>query len=292
MPKAKHHLKSLFLRKYKMNRNGKISLLGCGWLGFPLAKRLILEGFDVMATTTTDSKLPVLKAAGIDPYLVQFSEAVQIPDLKKFFKAETLIITIPPGRRDPNGFSNYGRMIKFVCKELPQSNISKLILISSTSVYPDSNILTDEYSAVLPDTDSGRLMADTEILLAEQKVSMISLRLAGLIGPGRMPGKFFAGKTNVPNGLAPVNLIHLDDAVGIILRLISEQKTQGVYNGSAPQHPSRQEFYTLAAELEGLEKPLFIPEKIEWKIVSTVRLTDELNYQFEFPSLIDWLRSI
>src|SRR6478672_8127433 len=105
-----------------MVNKGIISLLGCGWLGFPLAKSLISRKFEVMATTTSASKLEVLNLEGIDPYLVQFSHAVQIPDLKKFFNAEILIITIPPGRKDPNGFENYQQMIQFVCEELPRSN--------------------------------------------------------------------------------------------------------------------------------------------------------------------------
>lgn len=272
-----------------MDNKGVISLLGCGWLGFPLAKSLISKGFTVMASTTTYSKLEVFKKAGIDPYLVQFSDSVQIPDLKKFFNAEILIITIPPGRRDPKGFDTYRRMVKFVFNQLPHSKISKLILISSTSVYSDSNDIVDELTKTNPETESGQLMADTESYLGKQNVNLISLRLAGLIGPGRMPGKFFAGKTQIPNGLAPVNLIHQNDAIGILHCLIKDGNASGIFNGCAPTHPTREEFYTLAAELEGLAKPDFVSEKTAWKTVSSVRMANHLNYQFEIPSLMDWL---
>lgn len=275
-----------------MLKKGVIGLLGCGWLGFPLAKILVSNGFNVMATTTTSSKLEVLEAAGIDPYLVQISVDAPIPDLKKFFDAETLVITVPPGRRNPKGFENYRRMVQFICDALPRGKVTKLILISSTSVYADNNGLIDEYSKTFPDTESGQLMLETEILLGEQKVNMISLRLAGLIGPGRTPGRFFAGQIRVPNGLAPINLIHLDDAVGIIHRLIIDKKACGIFNGCAPAHPTKQEFYTLAAELEGFDKPDFIPEKNKWKIISSIRLAGELNYQFEVPSPMEWLHSI
>lgn len=275
-----------------MSKKGIISLLGCGWLGFPLAKSLISRDFTVMATTTTKSKLEVFRAVGIDPFLVQFSSAVQIPDVKKIFTAETLVITIPPGRKDPNGFGNYKRMIQIVCDELSCSKVKKLILISSTSVYPDNNELVDEYSKIFPSTESGQLMANTERVLANQNVDMISLRLAGLIGPGRFPGRFFAGKTKISNGLAPVNLIHLDDAIGILHRLIEDENVTGIFNGCAPDHPTKKEFYSLATELEGLEKPGFLSEKTSWKIVSSSRLRSELNYRFEYPSLMDWLHSM
>jgi len=272
-----------------MDSKGVISLLGCGWLGFPLAKSLISRGFTVKATTTTFSKLKKFENAGIDPYLVQFSDAVQVPDLKKFFDAEILIITIPPGRRDPNGFDNYRRMIRFVGSEIPNSKVSKLILISSTSVYSDRDANVNEESSVSPDTESGQLMAETESYLGKQNINLIILRLAGLIGPGRMPGKFFAGKTQIPNGFAPVNLIHLDDAIGILHCLIGDVLASGVFNGCAPSHPTKEEFYTRAAEVEDLMKPDFVLEKTGGKTVSSIRLGADLNYHFEIPYLMDWL---
>ncbi len=274
-----------------MSNKDTISLLGCGWLGFPLATRLISEGSHVRASTTSAAKLEVFKQAGIDPYLVQFSADGQFSELRKLFESETLIITIPPGRRDPSGFFNYQQMVKEVCNHLPGSKVARIIFISSTSVYPDCNAILDESSDVLPDTTSGKLIAETEALLSKQKVNLIVLRLSGLIGPGRMPGRFFAGKENIPNGLAPVNLVHLEDVIGIIRRLLSDHDATGIYNISAPSHPERAEFYTLAAKKEGLREPKFILEKERWKIVASRRVEKELNYEFRFPSLMDWIAS-
>ena len=271
---------------------GAISLLGCGWVGLPLAKSLVSQGYKVRASTTTTAKLAVLKSERIDPYLVHFSDDETILEQNEFFNAEILIITIPPGLRNPTGYDNYRKMVDYICRHLPDSEVSKVILISSTSVYPESNGIVDEHSNVFPGTESGQLMADSEIQLSKLNVNVISLRLAGLIGPGRMPGRFFAGKSQVPNGLAPVNLIHLKDVLGIINCLVKDQNASGIYNGCAPSHPGRKEFYSLAAEIEGLENPHFISEKTAWKIVSSSRLTAELNYQFEIPSLLDWLHSL
>mgnify|MGYP003615968040 CR=1 FL=1 len=39
----------------------KISILGCGWLGFPLAQKLIETGYEVKGSTTSESKLEALK---------------------------------------------------------------------------------------------------------------------------------------------------------------------------------------------------------------------------------------
>ena len=42
----------------------RISIIGCGWLGMPLAKRLANDNF-VMATTRNADKVEELKKAGI-----------------------------------------------------------------------------------------------------------------------------------------------------------------------------------------------------------------------------------
>ncbi|WP_258929290.1 hypothetical protein [Flavobacterium davisii] len=39
----------------------KISLLGCGWLGLPLAESLIKKGYEIKGSTTNLDKIPLLK---------------------------------------------------------------------------------------------------------------------------------------------------------------------------------------------------------------------------------------
>jgi len=269
-----------------------ISLLGCGWLGFPLSVNLISKAYKIKASSTSPDKLAMLKAEGIDPYLVQFNALKPDPDLHDLLHADILIISVPPGGRSINGPENYRKMADVLKSQLAESRISRLILISSTSVYADSNSTITESSEISPDTLSGSLMAEIETILSSLPIKVIILRLAGLIGPGRSPGRFFAGKSNIPNGLAPVNLIHLDDAVNLITCLIETQNAAGIYNGCAPSHPTKAEFYTLAAKIEQLEPPSFLPEKVKWKVISSERTGKELNFSYKFPSLMDWLHKI
>lgn len=275
-----------------MGNKAKISLLGCGWLGFPLALNLISSGFQVKGSTTSPDKLAIFKEAGIDPYLVQFDSFSDDPDLHDFLDADILIISVPPGRRSIDGLANYRKMAKTLKDQLTISRVSKLIFISSTSVYPESNSTMTEFSAIDPETESGIVLAETEALLSSLNMRVILLRLSGLIGPKRMPGRFFAGRTNVPNGLAPVNMIHQDDVISLINCLINSESAEGVYIGCSPSHPSKEEFYTLAARAEQLEPPTFIPEKLNWKLISSERTEDELNFTYKYPSLIDWLNQI
>ena len=39
----------------------QISILGCGWLGLPLAQQLVHEGYQIHGATTSEKKLIVLE---------------------------------------------------------------------------------------------------------------------------------------------------------------------------------------------------------------------------------------
>ena len=142
------------------------------------------------------------------------------------------------------------------------------------------------------DTETGRrMLAAEEIISTVRNAAVYTVRLAGLIGPGRHPGRFFAGRQEVPNGLAPVNLIHQADAVGLIRKLAAEDHAPGIFNGCAPDHPARQDFYVRAARVLGVQVPVFRPEMTSWKIVRGDKVRDELGYAFRYPDLMECLQA-
>ena len=162
--------------------------------------------------------------------------------------------------------------------------LKRIIFISSTSVYAEQNVEVDEETLPQSDEPSGKLHIAVEQALMKLQVPLAILRCGGLIGPGRHPGRFFAGKYDIPNGMAPVNLIHLADVLGVIQMVIEEQ-LDGVINVVAPDHPSRAAFYTQAARDGGYELPQFIQELRSWKSVSPALLLS-LNYPFVYPDLL------
>ena len=68
-----------------------ISLLGCGSLGFPLAIKLLQNGYKVRGSTTTPSKLQQLKQVGISPYLIDVENMIPVD----FFISDVLVLTLP-----------------------------------------------------------------------------------------------------------------------------------------------------------------------------------------------------
>ena len=51
----------------KKRVNEKMAILGCGWLGLPLAKYFTSKGYIVKGSTTSIEKIEILKSFSIEP---------------------------------------------------------------------------------------------------------------------------------------------------------------------------------------------------------------------------------
>jgi len=222
----------------------------------------------------------MLGESKIDPYLVQLDSDLSAS--AGFFDSDILLVNIPPSLKKQTAEAYLSNM-QALLKQVEASPVKRVIFVSSTSVYPDTN------SEI---TDTGIVDFQSTLYQSEQLFNQSTtfkttiIRFAGLIGPGRNPSRFFAGKTDISNGKAPVNLIHLDDCIGIIEAVLSNQRFYGTYHAAAPTHPSRSEFYTQASQAAGLPLPGFIDELKEWKIIDPDKLEHDLDYEFLHPDLL------
>ena len=260
----------------------QISILGCGWLGLPLAKRFLENNFAVNGSTTTVEKLLLLSNLGIDPYLISLTEKEVIGEITRFLEnSKVLIIDIPPKLR---GFEpeNFVQKIKNLIPFIENSSLKKLIFVSSTSVYGDTNQVVTEQTVASPDTESGKQLLETEqLLLQNTNFETTIVRFGGLVAADRHVAKMLSGKINIQNPLSAINLIHQDDCIAIILKIIETQSWNQVYNAVSPYHPNRKEYYQNKATFFDLPKPLFDENGISnGKIVDSSKLILDLNYQF------------
>src|SRR5690606_4562588 len=144
--------------------------------------------------------------------------------------------------------------------------IKHLIVISSSGVYPNANRAFDESDLPEPVTGSGKSLLEAEgIVKSFSDFTTTIIRFGGLYGGERNPARFFGSTNNIPNSLAPVNLIHLSDCLGISEAILAREAFGHTYNACSPEHPSRTEFYTRAAKASNLEAPTFVNELKEWK---------------------------
>lgn len=266
------------------NSVSRVSILGAGWLGWPLARHLKKAGFVLKTSTTTPEKLPLLQAESLNPCLLSVAEGqVQASD-PTFFDTDLIILNIPPSRRRPDVETWYPTQIQAIVEKARQQGVNKILFIGSTSVYGDVNTEVTEAAIPQPDTASARALLQAETLVKTYYPETASsiLRMSGLIGGARKAGRFFAGKKDVPEGNAPVNLVHLEDCIGVIEAIIKQEAWGKLYNVCADDHPRKADFYTAQAIREGFEPPIFLPDATpRFKVVSNELLRRELNYDFK-----------
>lgn len=261
--------------------NKKISILGCGWYGLALAKKLISLGYEIKGSTTSEAKLETLKTAGLTPYLVNIEEDTNQYD-EDFFDCDILFIAISPKSRSPL-VAEYPSKIKVITKAAAKLGVKQVILISSSGIYQDGNFIVDETIIPQPNTDSAIALLKAEnILKSNLSFNSTIIRFTGLIGPGRDLSKHFAGKKDLPNGLAPINLIHLTDCLGLSLAIIQQKAFGKIYHGVSPSHLTKQEFYTNACLAAGLEKPTFLEELLNWKKIESKNVPEVLAYGYVY----------
>lgn len=232
--------------------------MGCGWLGKPLAVALSERGFQVRGSTTSSDKMDALKNAGILPFQLLVSESgIQGPVDDFLEKVDILILNIPPGLRKAPG-ENYVTKMKAVHKAVNRAGIDKLVFVSSTSVYGKTRGKVTERTKPLPDTESGvQILASEKLFHKDHNLQTIVLRFGGLIGPGRHPVQFLSGKNALKNGNERINLIHLQDCIHIITKVVEGGHWNEIFNGVYPAHPFKRDYYTKMALKRHLTPPNF-----------------------------------
>lgn len=260
-----------------------ISILGCGWLGLPLAKFLITQGYHVKGSTTTPAKLAILQKNNIESFLLKSEPRLSGSAVSGFFQSDILVVTIP-FRRDFKDPRLYAEQIGSIVRAVENSSIDFTIFTSSTSVYPDSLKMAAEDSEFVADNPRSEVLLRTEKLLSENKnFDTTVVRFGGLFGADRKIGRFLSGKDNLKGGNNPVNLIHLDDCVQIISEIIRQDIRREVFNACCDEHPSRKALYSACASRLGIAPPVFDEAGQEsGKIVSNEKIKRFLNYSFRY----------
>jgi len=259
------------------------SVLGCGWLGFPLAKFLIEKNIRVKGSTTREEKLAYLEEQGIEPFQIKLYPNRVEGDLANFADSDVMILNFPPGRYKYDISVSFPATVTNLLKAIEANPPKHLLFVSSISVYGDSACPVTEESPTLPSRQSGVALVEVEELLQHASIPMTILRMGGLVGYNRRPGRFLAGRKNVILANAPVNLVHLDDCIHVIWEIIQQKRWGEVYNVCADEHPTREAFYTFAASQMGLPVPEFSKSQTHGgKCVSNGKIKKSLNFSFQY----------
>ncbi len=246
--------------------------MGCGWLGKPLALSLIAQGYQIKGSTTSKTKLNEFKEIGILPFLLSLENLTDT--ISSFLNSEILIVALPS--KDIEGFKN-------LISHIEKSHVKKVVFISSTSVYGNSDEMVTEKAETLPSA-----LTTIEMLFKNSThFETAIIRFAGLFGYNRKPGNFFKGGRKIPNPDGFVKMIHQDDCIQLIEKVIKKNAWNQIFNGCADTHPTRREFYTKTALDIGLKLPDFKEDaEIQQKIISNKKSKELLGINYKYGDLL------
>ncbi|MCF0071637.1 NAD(P)-binding domain-containing protein [Dyadobacter sp. CY261] len=268
----------------------RISILGCGWLGFALAKRLSGSGItsEIKGSTTSEAKLDKFAGAGIEGYLLELNPVAGLNATisEPFFDSDMIVISVPP-RMSQNVAGNYSAQMRMVAEAISKSPAKEIVFVSSTGVYRDLNRVAVEGDVYLPEHSAQPEMvaAENSITSLRPEKTVTILRLSGLLGYNRIPGKYVQGQKDLTTGDIPVNYIHRDDAAAIIHAMIEQGIQNETFNITAPFHPARSQVYVDSCAQFGWEAPTFkIPEqRPAFKVISGDKFSKAYQFEFKYP---------
>lgn len=267
--------------------------MGCGWLGWPLAQALVAQGYRVQGSTLTPEKSYHFREKDVEPFYIDVGDTVTGAHLDTFFNVDILCVLLPYRRnfKDPQ---IYQRQMQAIISLVQSSTIQKVVFTSSTSIYPQMAGKIMEDTPFVPETPRATVLHNIERLWLElEGVDTTILRLAGLCGGERQITGFLQ-KQQVQEGALLdgerlVNLIHREDCVVLMQKVIQQNFSEEIFNLCSDKHPSRQELYTQVARRSGLVEPSFKASKNSKKFLSTykqvsnVKIKRLLAYTFRYP---------
>ncbi|WP_127846734.1 NAD(P)H-binding protein [Psychroflexus aestuariivivens] len=268
-----------------MNKK-QISMLGCGWLGSSLAEYLIAENYYIKASTTTEKKLSQLEKKGIQAFKIQLFENKIEGDIENFLnESSILIINIPPGLRSQPNLDYVAKMKNFI-QAIKNSKIKKVIYVSSTSVFSDKKSIptyTENYEFTHSEIQNSQLIQVEKAFQNQVNFQTSIVRFGGLVGKDRHPVKYLAGRKNVKNPLAPVNLIHKKNCIKLLNAILKQQAFGTVFHGVENIPVNKSTFYSSAAKKYNLEEPQFdtTTTKSVGKVINAKQTQTKLKIEFE-----------
>jgi nucleoside-diphosphate-sugar epimerase len=139
---------------------------------------------------------------------------------------------------------------------------ARIVYISSSGVYGDcGGRLIDENQRTNPGSKRAQRRLQAEEKLQRwcntENARLITLRVAGIYGPGRLGRKrILAGEPVIAESEAhPGNRIHVDDLARCCVAALTTDAASGIYNINDGDHRSPSWFSRAVAELAGLTPP-------------------------------------
>lgn len=224
----------------------RLVVLGAGWLGHPLCEQAIEQGWQVQGTRRTPDPDVAFEC------LLKCVEETVHHGIS--LEDAWWVCAIPPRASDKE--SKYLHILEHMLALSKKLSSKGFLLCSSTGVYSPNTGTYSESSTLDSSTLRQQVLVNAEQLVKQSNGKI--LRLAGLVGPEREPGRFGAGKILRGSALGKVNMVHRQDVIDAIFTVLSQWSlAKNVYNLCNPMHPSRVDYYQQKCLAQGTQVPEF-----------------------------------
>lgn len=235
----------------------KISIVGLGWYGKPLAQ-ILSEKHNVSGTKSTREGVEKWDINSVSAHYLNLNAKPDYDDLKSIFDVDTIVINIPPSASKSENSPSYLDQMKWMIEGAQKFGVGHIIFISSTGVFGEHQHEVDEDTRPEPTRGNGEVLLKAENYLADTFAGRLTIiRPGGLVGGDRHPGKYLAGRTDVSGKNHLVNLVRREDLIALTEFIIENKTSRTCFHAVASSHPAKKEFYTKSAENMGLDKPEF-----------------------------------
>ncbi|MFC6102004.1 Rossmann-fold NAD(P)-binding domain-containing protein [Olivibacter domesticus] len=262
-------------------------IIGCGWVGTIFAKELHRLNYEVHGTTTSAEKAYRMASVGMISYVLDFSqEHPPLDHILTSINFDLILVSVPAKKIETytSCSAKFERLSTFL--QTLKSNC--VIYLSSVGIYPALNKIIHEYTVPADQLDTKLYHA--EFILSSKLEKLNILRLGGIFGADRIPGKHFSGKV-CKVGNQPANYIHVDDICNILLTLRKQEIQREILNAVSPSHPLKAAIISAMVAKYGFSPPIAFEDteaEEQKKIVSSEKLIKRLNYTFLYKSPTDY----
>ncbi len=283
----------------------KVGILGAGFAGKEIGRKLTEKGNSVWGTTRSEEKFDALQQVGISP--VVFDGTHLNDDIREILRETThLINSIAPARKENTDQPDeiVDPVLRSLQDEGLMANAPKLGWVgylSTVGVYGNHDgAWIDETTAAAPTSERSRqrVRAEAEWLAVGEahNLPVGVFRLSGIYGPGRnalLTAEKGKARRLVKKGQV-FNRIHVGD-IATALHLAAEKKSAGAFNITDNEPAPPQDVVGFAHKLMGKNPPPEIDFETadlspmarsfygENKRVSNIKSKSELSFEYEWP---------
>jgi nucleoside-diphosphate-sugar epimerase len=284
-------------------------IMGCGYVGMFLARRLVRDGVSVRATTRTPERYPEIEATGAQPVFAEVMEPGTLRPLSDW-EPHVVFDLVRPQAIGPDRYTVWGTMN--IASAFAGHPLEALVYLSSTSVYGRrEGDWTDENTELNPTSPLGEARAESERVYREihqeHGFPMRICRAPGIYGPGRtLRQRLESGAyRRLDDESLWVSRIHVEDLVDGLIAAWRKGTSGEVYLLCDDEPVTSEEYAQLTASLLAIPLPPVIDRedirhdlsrsaferRIADRRCSNRRMREELGVVPRYPSVREGLPS-